>query len=69
MKLNLIIQISRGLAEMHNNFIIHRDMKPSNILIKHKNLKDIILKICDFGQSINEDGLKETLPNQGTLLY
>jgi len=35
----------RGLAECHKNRVIHRDMKPQNILITKNNC----LKLCDFG--------------------
>jgi len=42
---NLIIQIAEGLAFAHERGIIHRDIKPGNILIQ-KNDK---VKITDFG--------------------
>jgi len=32
-KLNILIQICKGMAAAHNNGVIHRDIKPSNILI------------------------------------
>jgi len=35
----------RGVAECHANRIIHRDMKPQNLLISKTNC----LKLCDFG--------------------
>ena len=41
-----------GLFELHNNGIIHRDMKCSNILIFNSDLKKLKItdiKICDFG--------------------
>jgi serine/threonine protein kinase len=44
---NLIIQICMGLKHLKNNHIIHRDIKPNNILISDKGL----LKIGDFGVS------------------
>lgn len=34
-----------GLMECHNNFLIHRDLKPNNCLIK----SDGTLKLADFG--------------------
>eukprot|EP01063_Lacrimia_lanifica_P030492 TRINITY_DN484_c0_g2_i1.p1 TRINITY_DN484_c0_g2~~TRINITY_DN484_c0_g2_i1.p1 ORF type:complete len:476 (+),score=169.38 TRINITY_DN484_c0_g2_i1:255-1682(+) len=38
-------QILRGLKYLHSAGILHRDMKPSNILLN----EDCQLKICDFG--------------------
>jgi len=40
-------QIVNGLSNLHDNNVIHRDIKPQNILISNG-----IVKICDFGLSI-----------------
>ena len=42
-----MFQILTGLAEIHNNGILHRDLAPSNILINKKG----VIKIADFGLS------------------
>ncbi len=39
------IQIAKGLAQAHKNSIIHRDIKPHNIIMK----EDGVLKVTDFG--------------------
>lgn len=39
------IQIAQGLEQAHKNSIIHRDIKPHNIIIKN----DGVLKVTDFG--------------------
>ena len=43
---NYTKEILNGLKYLHDNEIIHRDIKPDNLLIKDKTLK-----ICDFGLS------------------
>ena len=44
-KLDVIIQVCRGLAYAHEHKIVHRDIKPSNIRL----LDDGTAKIMDFG--------------------
>jgi len=44
-RLNLLIQICKGMAAAHNNGVIHRDIKPSNILID----ANAHVYILDFG--------------------
>jgi cell division cycle 2-like len=61
-----MIQLLRGIAHLHDNWIIHRDLKTSNLLLSHKG----ILKIADFGLA-REYGspLKEFTPVVVTLWY
>ena len=40
-----IYQILRGLKYMHSANVLHRDLKPGNLLVN----SDCELKICDFG--------------------
>ena len=44
--LDLAIQISKAIGEIHQHFIIHKDIKPHNILIDKQTKK---IKIIDFG--------------------
>lgn len=39
------VQIAKGLQQAHQNSIIHRDVKPHNIIMKN----DGVLKVTDFG--------------------
>lgn len=41
-----MLQILEGVAACHGNWVVHRDLKPGNLLIS----ADGILKLADFGQ-------------------
>lgn len=43
--LHFITQIMRGLSHAHSRGIIHRDIKPQNIMV----LRDGSVKVADFG--------------------
>lgn len=56
--LEWLTQISRGMVYLHQDLeMIHRDIKPDNILITRNQDKGIVLKITDFGSAkfINQD--------------
>ena len=42
---SIAIQVSMGIQAAHNNHIIHRDIKPQNIMISHEGK----VKVTDFG--------------------
>ncbi|PRP90108.1 Blue-light-activated protein [Enhygromyxa salina] len=68
--LNISIQLARGLAAIHARGVIHKDVKPRNILIDASGEQ---LKFIDFGVSAwLDDGERLTVaPNrlEGTLAY
>ncbi|XP_038629861.1 cyclin-dependent kinase 11B isoform X3 [Scyliorhinus canicula] len=62
----LMIQLLKGVRHLHDNWILHRDLKTSNLLLSHSG----ILKIGDFGLA-REYGspLKSYTPVVVTLWY
>ncbi|XP_074654022.1 cyclin-dependent kinase 11B-like isoform X2 [Tubulanus polymorphus] len=62
----LMIQLVRAVQHLHDNWILHRDLKTSNLLLSHKG----ILKVGDFGLA-REYGspLKHYTPVVVTLWY
>ena len=53
-----LLQISEGLQFIHSQNIIHRDIKPQNIMVDPQT---DLLKITDFGISYDNDNLKQTI--------
>ena len=63
---SLVRQLLEGVKYLHDNWVIHRDLKSSNILLNH----DGELKICDFGLSRQYGSpLKPYTPLVVTLWY
>jgi serine/threonine protein kinase len=65
--LNYTLQIAEGLEAAYRQGIVHRDMKPQNILISNKGL----VKIADFGLSRSMDSPTITTSDKfmGTAYY
>jgi len=61
---DIISQTCRGLHAAHEKGLVHRDMKPSNIIV----LGDDSVKIIDFGMAHTADSRSRT-GLKGTLLY
>ncbi|HZW05311.1 MAG TPA: protein kinase [Candidatus Nitrosotalea sp.] len=65
-KLDVVIQACHGLAYAHQRGIVHRDIKPGNIMV----LKDGNVKIVDFGIArIGDTNFTRTGQFMGSLNY
>ena len=65
--IDIMKQLTDGLAHAHDAYIIHRDIKPQNILI----LDNGLLKITDFGIAVamNATSLTQTNSVMGSVHY
>ena len=68
-----MVQIAKGIAHLHENNIVHRDIKPGNILITASPIHgQFMVKLTDFGLSKFLDPNDETSAmssDVGTLMF
>jgi len=64
---DIVMQITEGLSVAHDSYIIHRDIKPQNIMI----LENGLVKITDFGiaMAMNSTQLTQTNSVMGSVHY
>ena len=65
--IDIMVQLTDGMAHAHDSYIIHRDLKPQNIMIKD----DGQIKITDFGiaMALNATQLTQTNSVMGSVHY
>src|SRR5574344_2068014 len=65
--MDIMLQLLDALAQAHDSYIIHRDIKPQNIMIKESGL----VKITDFGiaTALNSIELTQTNSVMGSVHY
>ena len=66
---NVLYQITCGLSYIHSKKLVHRDIKPTNILVS---LTDpVVIKIADFGHTkpTNENGSFTYSAGTGTMCW
>ncbi|GAB1225178.1 hypothetical protein ENUP19_0246G0002 [Entamoeba nuttalli] len=72
LKIRFCQDIARGMEYLHQNDILHRDLKTDNVLVYSKNPSDpITAKVTDFGtsRSFIESSNSIALQNIGTPVY
>lgn len=58
--LEVFIKAAEGLSYAHRKGIVHKDIKPANIMVEKTDDGDILVKILDFGISqLNDKGSKQ----------
>ena len=64
---DIMLQLTEGMSEAHDSYIIHRDIKPQNIMIR----EDGTIKITDFGiaMALNSTQLTQTNSVMGSVHY
>jgi serine/threonine protein kinase len=63
-KLDIIMEASAGLHHAHSKAIVHRDVKPANIML----LTDGSVKIMDFGIALLSQATAERITPQGSMV-
>ena len=65
--IDIMLQLTDGMAHAHDSYIVHRDLKPQNIMIKD----DGQIKITDFGiaMALNSTQLTQTNSVMGSVHY
>ncbi|MFA5459473.1 MAG: Stk1 family PASTA domain-containing Ser/Thr kinase [Bacilli bacterium] len=64
---DIMLQLTEGLAHAHDSYIVHRDIKPQNVLI----LENGLVKLTDFGIAValNSSQLTQTNSVMGSVHY
>lgn len=65
--IDIMLQLTDGMAHAHDSYIVHRDLKPQNIMIQD----DGQIKITDFGiaMALNSTQLTQTNSVMGSVHY
>jgi len=73
--LNIIRQIAAAMAHAHEQGVIHRDLKPTNVIVVNTEAENLSVRVIDFGiafciaEELGDDSLTTTNAVIGSPLY
>jgi hypothetical protein len=65
--LEIATQVAAGLAAVHEQHLVHRDIKPTNIMVRLKEERGVIAKIIDLGlaKTLDESASEAEISSPG----
>lgn len=67
-QVDLLLQLLQALAYLHRRDVLHRDLRPDNVLVGQCNGADQV-RVSDFGLSVVQTASSATTGTSGTLAY
>jgi serine/threonine-protein kinase len=65
---HLTKQLLAGLEHAHDAGLVHRDLKPDNVIIERDDLGEEVPRIVDFGIAVLRDQTSKRITTEGTIL-
>jgi hypothetical protein len=68
--LEITTQVAAGLAAVHEQHLVHRDIKPTNIMVRLKEERGVTAKIIDLGlaKTLDESASEAGISSPGTFV-
>src|SRR5271166_5338984 len=68
--LEIVTQVAAGLAAVHEQNLVHRDIKPTNIMVRSREQRSITAKIIDLGlaKTLDETASEAGISSPGTFV-